>query len=78
MKCPKGKIVKLLYGNNNLVRGVELLITQKLKGKIKKFGRPIQMIAQLELCNDFNDNSNNDDKNDHNMMPTMIMPIAIV
>ena len=36
------------------------------------------MIAQLELCNDFNDNSNNDDKNDHNMMPTMIMPIAIV
>ena len=78
MKCPKGKIVKLLYGNNNLVRGVELLITQKLKGKTKKFGRPIQMIAQLELCNDFNDNSNNDDKNDHNMMPTMIMPIAIV
>ena len=78
MKCPKGKIVKLLYGNNNLVRGVELLITQKLKGKIKKFGRPIQMIAQLELCNDFNDNSNNDDKNDHNMMPTMIIPIAIV
>ena len=35
MKWPKGKIIKLLYGNNNLVRGVELLITQKLKGKIK-------------------------------------------
>ena len=78
MKWPKGKIIKLLYGNNNLVQGVELLITQKLKGKIKNIWKTTSNDCTIGVCNDFNDNSNNDDKNDHNMMPTMIMPIAIV
>ena len=40
-KWRKGKIFKLLYGNDNLVRGVGLLITQKLKGKMEKIRRPL-------------------------------------
>ena len=35
IKLRKEKIIKLLYGNDNLVRGVELLTRQKLKGKIE-------------------------------------------
>ena len=35
IKWRKGKIIKLLYGNDHLVLGVEL-ITQKLKRKIEK------------------------------------------
>ena len=57
--------MKLLYGNDNLLRGVELLITQKLKGKIEKIRRPLQMIVPLELRNDFNDNGDNNDENDN-------------
>ena len=45
---------------------MELLNTQKLKGKIEKIRRPLQMIVLLELRNDFNDNSDNNDKNDSN------------
>ena len=35
IKLRKEKIIKLLYGNDNLVRAVELLTRQKLKGKIE-------------------------------------------
>ena len=45
---------------------MELLITQKLKGKMEKIRRPLQMIVPLELCNDFNDNGDNNDKNYNN------------
>ena len=60
-----GKIIKLLCGNDNLVRGVKLLITQKLKGKIEKIKRSIQMIVRLLLRNNFNDNSDNNDDNEN-------------
>ena len=36
IKWQKRKIIKLLYGNDNLARGEELLITQKLKRKMEK------------------------------------------
>ena len=65
IKWRKGKIIKLLYGNDNLVGGVELLATQKLKIKIEKIRRLLQMIVPFELRNNFNDNSDNDDKNDN-------------
>ena len=45
---------------------MELLITQKLKGKMEKTRRPLQMIVPMELCNDFKDNSDNNDNNDNN------------
>ena len=66
IKWRKGKIIKLLYGNDNLVRGVELLITQKLKGKMEKIRRPLQMIVPFELRNDFNGNGDNNDESDNN------------
>ena len=66
IKWRKGKIIKLLYGNDNLVRGVEVLITQKLKGEMEKIRRPLQMIVPFELRNDFNGNGNNNDKSDNN------------
>ena len=66
IKWRKGKIIKLLYGSDNLVRGVELLITQKLKGKMEKIRRPLQMIVPLELRNDFNDSGDNNYNNDNN------------
>ena len=52
--------MKLLCGD------VELLTTQKLKGKIVKIRRPLQMIVPLELRNDFNNNSDNNNKSDNN------------
>ena len=64
IKWRKGKVTKLLYGNDNLVRGVELLITQKSKGKLLKIRRPLQMIVPLEICNDFNDNNDKNDNDD--------------
>ena len=45
---------------------MELLITQKLKGKMEKIRRPLHMIVPLELRNDFNDNGDNNDENDNN------------
>ena len=67
IKWRRGKNIKLLYDNDNLVRGVELLTTQKLKGKMEKIEdrRPLQMIVPLELRNAFNNNSDNNDKNDN-------------
>ena len=44
---------------------MELLITQKLKGKIEKIRGLLQMIVPLELRNDINDNGDNNDKNDN-------------
>ena len=44
---------------------MELLIIQKLKGKMEKIRRPLQMIVRLELRNDFNDNGDKNDKNDN-------------
>ena len=64
IKWRKGKIMKLLYGNDNLLRGVEVLITQKLKGKMEKIRRPPQMIVPLELRNDNGDNNDENDNND--------------
>ena len=37
IKWRKGKIIKLLYDNNNLARGVERLTTNRLTGKILYF-----------------------------------------
>ena len=65
-KQQKGKIVKLIYGIENLVQHLELLTTQKLKRKIEKIRRPLQMIVPLQLCNSFNNNSDNNDKNNNN------------
>ena len=48
------------------VRGVELLITQKLKGKMERIRRPLQMIVPFKLRNNFNNNGDNNDKNDNN------------
>ena len=66
IKWRKVKIKKLLYGNDNLIRGAELLATQKLKGKIVKIIRLLQTIVLLELRNDFNDNSDNNNVNNNN------------
>ena len=66
IKWCKAKIIKLLHGNDYLVRGVELLTTQKLKEKTIKIRRPLQMIVPLELRNDFNDNRDNSDKHHNN------------
>ena len=45
---------------------MELLITQKLKGKMEKIRRPLQMIVPFESRNDFNGNGDNNDKSDNN------------
>ena len=50
----KGKIIKLLYGNDNLVRGVEHLNTERC------------CYITIGVHNDFNDNRDNNDKNGNN------------
>ena len=62
----KGKIIKLLHSNDNLIRGVELITTQTSNKKVIKIRRPIQMIIPLEVRNEINDNNDDSDKNDNN------------
>ena len=51
MKWKKGKIDKLIFGNDGLVRGVELLVYQSKKEKVTTIKRPVQLVIPFELCN---------------------------
>ena len=50
MNWRKGKIDKLIFGNDGLVRGVELLAYQSKREKLTKIKRPVQLAIPIELC----------------------------
>ena len=66
----KRKNYKVIIRYDNLVRDVERLPTQKLKGEIIKIRRPLQIIVPLKLRHDKydnNDNNENDNVNSHSL-----------
>ena len=46
----KGKIDKLIFGNVEIVRGVELLVYQSKKEKLSTREGPVQLLIPFELC----------------------------
>ena len=50
MNWRKGKIDKLIFSNDGLVRGIELLVYQSKKEKLT-IKRPVQLVIPFELCN---------------------------
>ena len=62
----KRKNYKVIIRYDNLVRGVERLPTQKLKGEIIKIRKPLQIIVPLKLRNDKYDNNDNDESDNVN------------
>ena len=60
----KGKIDKLIFGRDGLVRGLELLVHQLKKQKLRKIKRPVQMVTPSELC-DPNESAETHRNNDH-------------
>ena len=51
MNWRKGKIDKLMFSNDGLVRGIELLVYQSKKEKLTTIKRPVQLVIPFELCN---------------------------
>ena len=50
MNWKKRTIDKLIFGNDGLVRGVELLVYQSKKEKVTTIKRPVQLVIPFELC----------------------------
>ena len=49
MKWRKGKVLKLIRGIDNKVRGAELLVYNKKSEKTSKIKRTLQLIVPLEI-----------------------------
>ena len=50
MRWRKGRIEKLIRGNDSLVRGVELKVNLRNSGQTMTIRRPLQLIIPFELC----------------------------
>ena len=53
----KGKIEKLIYGDDNLVRGAYVRVYQDNLGKTIVTRRPLQLLVPLELTNMIHNNN---------------------
>ena len=51
MRWRKGRIEKLIRGNDSLVRGVELKVNLRSSGQTMTIRRPLQLIIPFELYN---------------------------
>ena len=61
----KGKVEKLIYGDRNLVRGVDVRVYQDNLGKTIVIRRPLQLLVPLEVTNIIhNDNYTNEAVNE--------------
>ena len=49
MRWRKGRIEKLIRGNDSLVRGVELKVNLRNSGQTMTIRRPLQLIIPFEL-----------------------------
>ena len=47
----KGKVEKLIYGDDNLVRGADVCVYQDKLGKTIVIRRPLQLLVPLEVTN---------------------------
>ena len=57
----KGKVEKLIYGHDNLVRGADVRVYQDNLGKNIVIRRPLQLLVPLKVTNIINnDNENNE------------------
>ena len=63
MNWRKGKIDKLIFSNDGLVRGIELLVYQSKKEKLTTIKRPVQLVTPFELCNQNEYGENHTDNN---------------
>ena len=50
MNLRKGKIDKLVFGNDGSVRGVEVLVYQSENEKLTTIKRPVQLVIPFNLC----------------------------
>ena len=61
----KGKVEKLVYGDDNLVRGADVRVYQDKLGKTIVVRRPLQLLVPLEVTNLIhNDNEINEPANE--------------
>ena len=61
----KGKAEKLIYGDDNLVRGADVCLYQNILGKSIIIRRPLQLLVPLEVTNIIhNDNEINEPENE--------------
>ena len=60
----KGKVEKLIYGDDNLVRGADVCVYHDNLGKTIVIRRPLQLLVPLEVTNIIhNDNEINEPTN---------------
>ena len=53
----KGKVEKLIYGDDNLVRGADVRVYQDIFGKTIVIRRPLQLLVPLEVKNIIHNNN---------------------
>ena len=71
----KGKVEKLIYGDDNLVRGADVCVYQDKLGKTIVIRRPLQLLVPLEVMNIIHNDCNGSRTHNHSVRKRTIWSV---